>query len=104
MFQTVTKIIKWVSIPALLVASLFACCAASYEPLVDCVMCLGAIVFIVRAIWLKEYLWAAGFLAIVAVFCPLSLAIKVLLVMGFTSMVTFTSLLAAFRRQPVPAV
>jgi hypothetical protein len=62
MFQTVTKIVKWVSIPALLIASLFACCAARYEPLVDGVICLGAIVFILRAIWLKEYFGPPGFL------------------------------------------
>ena len=103
MFQTVTKIVKWVSIPVLLIASLFACCAASYETLVDCVICLGAIVFILRAVRLKEYFWAAGFLAIVAVFSPLSLVVKIFLLMGFTCIAIFVTLLAAFRTQPLPA-
>jgi hypothetical protein len=103
MFQTVTKFVKWVSIPALLIASLFACCAARYEPLVDGVICLGALIFILRAILLKEYYWAAGFLAIVAVFSPLSLVVKIFLLMGFTSIAAFVTLLAAFRRQPLPA-
>jgi hypothetical protein len=103
MMQPIIKIVKWASIPALLVASLFACCAASYEPLVDCTICLGAIIFILRAILLKEYTWAAGFLAIVAVFSPLSLVAKIFLLMGFTSIATCVALLAAFRRQPLPA-
>ena len=103
MFQTVTKIIKWASIPVLLIASLFACCTAGYEPAVDCAIGLGAIVFIVRAVWFREYFWAAGFLAIAAVFSPLSLAMKIFLLMGFTSIATFVTLLAAFRRQPLPA-
>jgi hypothetical protein len=103
MFRMVTKIIKWVSIPVLLVASLFACCAASYEPLVDFAICLGAIIFVQRAIRLKEYFWAAGFLAIVVVFTPLSLVVKIFLLMGFTCIATFANLLAAFRTQPAPA-
>lgn len=103
MFQTVTKIIKWVSIPVLLIASLFACCAASYEPLVDFAICLGAVIFIQRAIRSQEYFWAAGFLAIAVVFTPLSLMVKIFLLMGFASVATFANLLAAFRTQPAPA-
>jgi hypothetical protein len=103
MFRMVTKIIKWVSIPVLLIASLFAFCAASYEPLVDFAICLGAIIFVQRAIRLKEYFWAAGFLAIVIVFTPLSLVVKIFLLMGFTFIATFANLLAAFRTQPAPA-
>jgi hypothetical protein len=103
MFRMVTKIIKWVSIPVLLIASLFAFCAASYEPLVDLAICLGAIIFVQRAIRLREYFWAAGFLAIVVVFTPLSLALKICLLMGFTCIATFANLLAAFRTQPAPA-
>jgi hypothetical protein len=94
------KIVKWVSIPVLLIASLFACCAASYEPLVDWVVCLGAIVFIQRAIRLQEYFWGAGFVAIAIVFTPLSLVMKIFLLMGFICIATFANLLAAFRTQP----
>jgi hypothetical protein len=101
MFLTVKKIIKWASIPVLLVASLFACCTAGYEPLVDGAIGLGAIVFIVRAVWFREYFWAAGFLAIAAVFSPLSLAMKILVLMGFTCIATIVTLLAAFRTQPL---
>jgi hypothetical protein len=103
MFQTVAKIVKWLSIPLLLIASLFACCTAHYEPLVDLVICLGAIVCIVRAVWLREYFWAAALLAILAVFTPLSLVAKIFLLMSFTSIAVFITLLAAFRAQPLPA-
>jgi hypothetical protein len=103
MFQMVTKIIRWVSIPVLLMASLFACCAARYERLVDVAICLGALVFVQRAIQAREYFWAAGFLAIGVVFTPLSLMTKIFLLMGFACIATLAKLLAAFRTQPVPA-
>jgi hypothetical protein len=99
----VTRIIKWISIPVLLIASLFAYCAASYEPLVDLAICLGVIVFVQRAIRVREYFWAAGFLAIGVVFTPLSLIIKIFVLMGFACIATFANLLAAFRPQPVAA-
>jgi len=104
MFQTVAKIIKCVSIPVLLIASLFACCAQSYEPLVDIAICLGGVFFIQRAIRLEEYFWAAGFLAIVVVFSPLSLMVKLFLLMSFASIATLANLLEAFRTEPLPAV
>ena len=103
MFQTLPNIIKWVSIPVLLVASLFACCAAGYELLLDCVICLGAIILVQRAVWLREYFWAAGFLAVVVVFNPLPLATKILLLLTFACVATFAALLSAFRTQPLVA-
>lgn len=103
MFRIVTKILKWASIPVLLIASLFAFCAASYEPLVDLAICLGAVIFIQRAIRLREYFWAAGFLAIGVVFTPLPLTVKIFLLLGITCAATFANLLAAFRTQPARA-
>lgn len=104
MFQTVTKIIKWASIPVLLIASLFSHCAASYEPLVNSVICLGVIIFVQRAVWLRKYFWAAGFLAIGVAFSPLPLVVKFfLLLMDFTCIAAFSAWLAAFRMQPVAA-
>src|ERR1017187_4077650 len=102
MFQMVAKIIKWASIPILLLAAMFSCLAASYEPLMDFVICLGAIFFVSRAVWLKEYFWAAGFVAIVVVFSPLFLAVKIFLLMGFTCIAALITLFAAFRTQPLP--
>ena len=102
MFQTVTKVVKWVSIPVLLLTAMFSGLAASYEPLMDFVICLGAILVVHRAVWLREYFWAAGFVAVVVVFSPLFLAVKIFLLMGFTCIAALITLVAAFRRQPLP--
>jgi hypothetical protein len=101
MFQTLTKIIKWVSLPVLLIASMFSRFAASYELLVDLVICLGAVILVQRAVRSKEYLWAAGLVAIVVVFSPLLLVVKIFLLMALTCVATFVTLVAAFRTQPL---
>jgi hypothetical protein len=103
MFQMVTKIMKWVSIPILLIVSLFAFSAASYEPLLDLAIGLAAIIFVQRAIRLKQYYWAVGYLAVGVVAMPISLVVKIFLLMGFACIVTFANLLAAFRAQPARA-
>ena len=64
MLQMLTKIVKWVSLPALLIASMFSRSASSYELLMDFVICLGAVIFVQRAVRLREYFWAAGLVAI----------------------------------------
>jgi hypothetical protein len=106
MLHTVTEIIKWASIPVLLTASLFSFCAASYEPLVNAVICLGAIIFVQRAVWLKQYFWAGGLVAIVVAFSPLSLVVKIFLLMGFAcigALGALGAMIKAFRTQTVPA-
>jgi hypothetical protein len=103
MFQTITKIIKWVSLPVLLIASMFSRSAASYELLVDFLVCLGAVILVERAVWLKEYFWATGFVAIAVVFSPLLLVAKIFLFIGVTCIAALVTLLAAFRAQPLPA-
>ena len=99
----VTKIIKWVSLPALLIGSVFSSSAASYQPLLDVVICLGALIVIQRAVWVGEYFWAAGFVAIAVVFSPLVLVVKLFLLMGFLSIATLVTLLAAWKTHPLPA-
>jgi hypothetical protein len=103
MFQIIMKVIKWVSLPALLAASMFSRSAAGNELMVDFVVCLGAVFFIQRAIRLKEYFWTAGFVAIAVVFSPLLLVLKIFLLLGFTCIAAFITLLAAFKTQPLPA-
>jgi len=103
MLETMTKLVKWASIPVLLSASLFTYCAAGYEPLVDLAVCLGAFFFIQKAVSLKQYFWAGGFLAIAVVFTPMPIVLKLFLLMGITSTATLANLLAAFRPHPAPA-
>ena len=99
----VTKIIKWVWLPALLIAVMLPRSAASYGLLVDLAICLGAVILVQRAVRLRAYFWAAGFVAIVVVFSPLLLVIKIFLLTGFTCIATLVTLLGAFRRRPLPA-
>ena len=96
MLQMITRNIKWASIPVLLIASLFACCTSSYEPFIDLVICLGAVIVVLRAAWLKEYFWAGGFLSIVVAFGPLSLASKILVLTGGTCTAAVAALFGAF--------
>ena len=103
MFQIVMTMIKWVSIPALLIASIFSPAAASYEFQVDCVICLGALIVVQRAVRFEKYLWAVGFVSVAVVFSPLLLLVKIVLLMGATGIATFGTLLASFRTQPSPA-
>ena len=92
-----TKIIKWASLPVLLVASLFSRYAGNYELLVDVAICLGAVVFVQRAIHSREYFWAAGLVGIAIVFSPVALAVKIFLLMGVTFIAMSVTLGAAFR-------
>ena len=103
MFHTVIRIIKWVSIPVILIASIFARYAAGYELLVNLAICLGAAICVQRAAQSREYFWAAGFIAVVVVFSPLLLVDKIFLLMGLTCVATFITLFAAFRTHPLPA-
>src|SRR5581483_4882795 len=82
MFDTVTKIIKWGSIPVLLMVSLFSRFAAQYELLANVVICMGAIGCVQRAVRQKRHGWAVAFVAVVIVFSPLALAAKIFLLMG----------------------
>ena len=101
MSQMVPKLIRWVSIPVLLIAGVFACLTARYETLLDSVLCLGALLSMQRAFRRKEYFWAAAFVALVIVFSPLLLVDKVFFLIGITCAVTFLTVLAGFRAQPV---
>lgn len=103
MFQTITKIIKLVSLPVILVASMFSRSAAGYELLVDLLICWGAVISVQRAVRLNEYFWAAGFVAIAVVFSPFLLAVKIFLLMAFGFSATLVTLFAAFQTQSLPA-
>ena len=103
MFRMVRKIIKWGSLPVLLIGAIFSCSAASYERLLDFVICLGAIIIVQRAVRVKERFWAAGFVAIAIVFSPLMLVVKLFLLMGFLCMATLATLLATWKTKPLPA-
>jgi len=104
MSKTIAQLAKWCTIPVLVIASMFSYFAARYEPLVDSVVCLGVIVLIQRAVWSKEYLWAAGLATIVVSFSPLPLTVKIFLLMSITGAATCVATLGAVRPHAVEAV
>jgi uncharacterized protein DUF6804 len=103
MLQTVTKVVKWVSIPALLMASMLSRFTGSYEALVDVIVCAGAIILALRAVRSKEYVWAAGLIPIAVVFSPVVLAVKIFFLMGLTCVAMTAATVGAFRKHPVSA-
>jgi len=70
-----TKIMKWISMAALLTAAmLWGSTLNSQLPrfVLGCVVCLGAGMVIMQAVPAKKYLWAGGFVAIALLFNPLA--------------------------------
>jgi len=99
MNQTVTNMMKWSAIPALLLICMLSRFAAGFEFLVDLAICSGAIVFIRWAVRAKAYYWAAGFVLVAIVSSPLMLAVKIFLLLGLVCTGVFLTTLAVFRPQ-----
>jgi len=103
------KIMKWVSIAALLLTALFRRSAANYQPLLDFVVCMGAIVVVQQqAVRAKKYLWAAGFLVIAVLFNPIVPVPKpsgnLSLLMVSVCIATFAISLVALKPQPLLSI
>jgi hypothetical protein len=97
-----TKIMKWVSIAALLLAALWRS-SASYQVLLQVVVCVTALLVVTQAIRTRKYLWVPGFVAIAVLFnpvVPVSLSRKTLLWLDWVCLMTFLISLAALRWQP----
>jgi hypothetical protein len=104
MFDRIAQVIQWVSIPMLLLAAPFAFVMERYEPLLGLAICVGAIFFLQRAVRLAEYFLGAGFMAITIAFSPLPPMTRVFLLMGFTFVAAFLSIVTAFRTRAVAAL
>ena len=97
-------VVKWMSLPVLLIGSLFARFAGNYEIVVNLLVCAGALVIFQRAVAIREYLWAAGFVCVAIVFSPFTLVIKIFLLLSFTSLGALTAVYAAWKAQPSEAL
>jgi hypothetical protein len=100
-----TTIIRWFSIPVLLIASLFSNYAASYEFSMSLAVCLGAIVVVTNSARSEKYFRAAGFVVVALLFSPFVLVAKIFLLMGLACAAVFATLLTSFgsstrRRDP----
>ena len=100
----ITRIIKYTSLPALLIAAVFSCLAASHELLLDIAICLGAMLAVQHAVWVREYFWAAGFVAIAVIFSPFVLVVKIFLLMGLACIAALVTLFAAWKPQAMRAI
>lgn len=100
-----TKIVKWVSIAALLMAVVFWNSAATYQLALNVVVSMAAVVIVVQAVQAKKHNWAAGFLFIALLFNPavpvfrLSGGMSLLLVV--LSIAPFAISLVALKPQPL---
>jgi len=97
----ITRIIKYVSLPVLLITAFFSCLAASHEFVLDITVCAGAVIAAQHAAWVREYFWSAAFVAIALIFSPLVLVVKIFLLMGTACVAAFATLLAAWKTQPM---
>jgi hypothetical protein len=98
MFLTV---VKWISLPVLLIGSVFARFAGVYEIVLNLLVCAGALVVVLRAVSFREYLWAAAFVGIAIVFSPLTLIIKIFLLLGLLCVGSLAAVYAAWKPQPM---
>ena len=103
-----TKIMKWVSIAALLLAAMSWRSAPNYQLLLEFVVCMGAIVVVMQAVRETKYLWAAGFVTIALLFNPvvpvfrLSGPLSLLLVLACIA--PFALSLAGLNTQPLLSI
>ena len=71
-----TKIMKWSSIAALVVTVLFRETGENYRLVLNFGICMGAILVIRQALQAKQYVWAAGFIAIALLFNPMVVILR----------------------------
>jgi hypothetical protein len=102
--KLVTNIAKWASILALMIGAICSGLAATYEPMMNLIICLAAIGIVLWQARLRNYYYAAEFAAVGLVFSPLPLVEKIFFLMGLMCLVSFRVMIAAFRMQPAPAI
>jgi hypothetical protein len=103
--EMLAKLMKWVSIAALLLTALFWRSALNYQLLLDFVVCMSAIVVVQQAVWAKKYLWGAGFVVIALLFNPIVLVLKpsgnLSLWVVLACIATFAISVAALKTEPL---
>jgi hypothetical protein len=94
------KIARWVVIPALLIAAPFLISASSYERMAVFMVCTAAIVLVLRAVQMKEHSWTGGLVAVAVAFSPVSLLVKIFLVLTLACITSCFAVVRVFRMQP----
>lgn len=97
-----TKIMKWLSIAALLLA-VFWRSSANFQLVLEAVVCVTALLVVMQAVRRGKYFWAAGFLAVAALFnpvVPVAFSRNVFIWLDAMCIVTFLVSLAVLKRHP----
>jgi hypothetical protein len=80
---------KWLSIVALLLAMVFWPLAGSFQIELNLVVSVAAAIVLVQAFQARNYVWAAGFLAVAVLFNPLFPVFQLSGILGL-ALVVFT--------------
>src|SRR4051812_20452745 len=97
-------VVKLISLPVLLTGSLFAGFAGNYAIVLNLLICAGALVVVQRAVSFREYLWAAAFVGVAIVFSPLTLTIKIFLLLSLACVGALAGVYAAWKPQPLESI
>jgi len=101
-----TKIMKWVSIMALLLAFVWRPSTA-FQVMLEILICVSALMVVAQAWRAGKYLWAAGFVAIAVLFnpaVPVAISRNAFLWLDALCMVTFLVSLAVLKRRPILSI
>lgn len=102
----VTRIMKWVSLVALLLALIWRF-STSFQIVFEFVISLGAVLVVIQAVRAGKYVWGTGFVAITVLFnpiAPLVFSRTIFLWLVCASIAMFLASLAALKNQPLLTV
>lgn len=101
-----TKIMKWISIGALLLVGL-GLPIGSYRVVLELVVCVSALLVVTQAVRTGKYFWAAGFSAIAVLFnpvVPVALSRTATLLLDWVCLLAFLVSLAVLKVQPTLSI
>jgi hypothetical protein len=101
-----TRIMKWVSIAALLLAAL-SLPTRGYQVGFEVLVCLSGLLVATQAARAGKYLWATGFVAIAVLFnpvVPVALGRRTFLWLDLVCLMTFLISLAALKSRPALSI
>ena len=101
-----TKIMKWLSIVALLLGA-FWTSSTTYRIGVEMVVCVAAVVVVVQAFRIGKYLWGIGFATIAVLYnpaVPIALSHKAFLSLDLACIGAFLVSLAALQWEPTLSI
>jgi hypothetical protein len=101
-----TKIMKWLSIAALLLMGL-GLPVGSYRVGLEILVCVTALLVVTQAVRAGKYFWAAGFSVVAVLFnpvVPIALSGSASLLLAWVCLTAFSISIGALKRQPTLSV